>query len=162
MEQSLVTAISTLGFSTIACVFLWKTMLKKDEDNRMYTNKLLDDRVGDLKKEIADTKKENELKIEELKQENKEDKQIYQFVSKENIINGKGTPPSSGGVHNDVYIKVDPHHAKPTVLITRIGFIELVSKSNMPQAQIFQHWMNNEVYAKANNITQFEAMKMLY
>ena len=55
----------------------WKTMLKKDEDNRMYTNKLLDDRVGDLKKEIADTKKENELRIEELKQENKEDKQMF-------------------------------------------------------------------------------------
>ena len=78
-------------------------------------------------------------------------KPIYSFVSPENIINGKGTPPSSGGVHNDVYIKVDPHHAKPAVLITRIGFIELVSKSNMPQAQIFQHWMNNEVYAKLYN-----------
>ena len=50
-----------------------------------------------------------------------------------------------------MYIKVDPHHAKPTVLITRIGFIELVSKSNMPQAKIFQHWMNNEVYAKLYN-----------
>ena len=78
-------------------------------------------------------------------------KQIYSFVSPENIINGKGTPPSSGGVHNDVYIKVDPHHVKPTVLITRIGFIELVSKSSMPQAQVFQHWMNNEVYAKLYN-----------
>lgn len=78
-------------------------------------------------------------------------KPIYSFVSPENIINGKGTPPSSGGVPNDVYIKVDPHHAKPTVLITRIGFIELVSKSNMPQAKIFQHWMNNEVYAKLYN-----------
>ena len=78
-------------------------------------------------------------------------KPIYSFVSPENIINGKGTPPSSGGVPNDVYIKVDPHHAKPAVLITRIGFIELVSKSNMPQAKIFQHWMNNEVYAKLYN-----------
>ena len=84
--------------------------------------------------------------------EKEPNKPIYTFVSPENIINGKETPPNAGGVPDVVYIKIEYHNQlKPVVLITRIGFIELVSKSNMPQAQVFQHWMNNEVYAKLYN-----------
>ena len=73
-------------------------------------------------------------------------KAVYQYVSPSNVINGKDTPPSLGGVSNNVYIKTEYHNQiKPVVLITLNGFFELVSKSNMPDAVKFQYWVNNEV-----------------
>lgn len=74
-------------------------------------------------------------------------KAVYTYVSKENVINGKiDTPPTQGGVSNNVYIKTEYHNQiKPVVLITLNGFFELVSKSNMPDAVKFQYWVNNEV-----------------
>ena len=80
---------------------------------------------------------------------------IYNFVSPENIINNnKINDPakSTGALNQEVYIKSGyRNQVNKVLLITRIGFIEHVSKSNMPQAQVFQHWMNNEVYAKLYN-----------
>lgn len=72
-------------------------------------------------------------------QDKEPNRAIYQFVSKENIINGKDTKTK------EVYIQVDEHHVKPVVLITLNGFFELVSRSNMPDAIKFQYWVNNEV-----------------
>ena len=74
-------------------------------------------------------------------------KAVYTYVSKENVINGKiDTPPTQGGVSNNVYIKTEYHNQiKPVVLITLNGFFELVSKSNMPDAVKFQYWVNNEI-----------------
>lgn len=73
----------------------------------------------------------------------KPNKQIYQFVSKENIINGKDTETK------EVYIRTRCHiqryQIKPVVLITLNGFFELVVKSNMPNAAIFQYWLNNVI-----------------
>ena len=68
-------------------------------------------------------------------------KQVYQFVSKENIINEKDTS-------NDrkIYIKTEYHNQiKPVVLVTLNGFFELVVKSNMPNAAIFQYWVNDVI-----------------
>lgn len=56
MEQQFLTMIPTLGFGTVACVYLWKYINKKDEENRQ------------------DTKQQ----IRELKDENKEDKKLFQ------------------------------------------------------------------------------------
>ena len=74
-------------------------------------------------------------------------KAIYQYVSKENVINGRNdTPHDVGGVSDNVYIKTEYHNQiKPVVLITLNGFFELVSRSNMPDAIKFQYWVNNEV-----------------
>lgn len=66
-------------------------------------------------------------------------KAIYQYVSKENVINGKDVNTK------EIYIQVDENHVKPVVLITLNGFFELVSRSNMPDAIKFQYWVNNEV-----------------
>lgn len=64
-------------------------------------------------------------------------KTIYQYVSKENVINGNN--------ELNVFIQVDEQHVKPIMLITLNGFFELVMKSNTPEARVFQHWVNNEV-----------------
>lgn len=56
MEQSLISMIPTIGFGTVACYFLWQYINKKDEQNRL------------------DTKEQ----IKELKDENKEDKRLFQ------------------------------------------------------------------------------------
>ena len=69
---------------------------------------------------------------------------IYNFVSKENIINGKNTKTK------EVYIQVDTNHVKPTVRVTQNGFFELVGRSNMPDAKKFQHWVYNEVIPAVN------------
>ena len=68
-------------------------------------------------------------------------KAVYQYVSKENVINGKNdTPPKLGGVSNNVYIKTEYHNQiKPVVLVTQNGFFELVGRSNMADAKKFQH-----------------------
>ena len=66
-------------------------------------------------------------------------KAVYQYVSPENVINGKDVKTK------EVYIQVDEHHVKPAVLITLNGFFELISRSNMPDAVKFQYWVNNEV-----------------
>ena len=67
-------------------------------------------------------------------------KQIYQFVSKENIINGKDAA-------KEVYIRtkcsIQQYQIKPVVLVTLNGLFELVVKSNMPNATKFQYWINN-------------------
>ena len=70
---------------------------------------------------------------------------IYNFVSKENIINGKNTKTK------EVYIQVDKNHVKPVVLVTQNGFFELVGRSNMPDAIKFQHWVYNEVIPAVYN-----------
>ena len=72
---------------------------------------------------------------------------IYKFVSKENIINGRNDPPSAAdGGSNNVYIKTEYHNQiKPVVLVTLPGFFELVIKSNMPNATIYQYWVINMI-----------------
>ena len=68
-------------------------------------------------------------------------KQIYQFVSNENIINGKDANTK------EVYIRtrcpIQRFQIKPVVMITFNGFFELVIKSNMPNSTIYRHWLNN-------------------
>lgn len=68
-------------------------------------------------------------------------KQIYQFVSNENIINGKDANTK------EVYIRtrcpIQRFQIKPVVMITFNGFFELVIKSNMPNGIIYRHWLNN-------------------
>ena len=68
-------------------------------------------------------------------------KQIYDFVSKENIINGKDANTK------EVYIRtrcpIQRFQIKPVVMITFNGFFELVTKSNMPNSAIYRHWVNN-------------------
>ena len=60
MEQQLLslipTLIPTVGFGGVACIYLWKYINKKDEQNR------------------EDTKEQ----IKELREENKEDKRLFQ------------------------------------------------------------------------------------
>ena len=69
---------------------------------------------------------------------------IYNFVSKENIINGKSTKTK------EAYIQVDANHVKPVVMVTQNGFFELVGRSSMPDAKKFQHWVYNEVIPAVN------------
>ena len=68
-------------------------------------------------------------------------KQIYDFVSKENIINGKDDNTK------EVYIRtrcpIQRFQIKPVVMITFNGFFELVTKSNMPNSAIYRHWVNS-------------------
>ena len=54
MDSALVTSISSIGFSVVACVFLWKAILKKDEENKKYTSLL----VTSLEKDIKELKNE--------------------------------------------------------------------------------------------------------
>ena len=64
-------------------------------------------------------------------------KTIYQYVSKENVINGNNKL--------NVFVRVDEQHVEPVILINLNGFFELVMKSITPEARVFQHWVNNEV-----------------
>lgn len=56
MEAQLLSFIPTLGFGTVACIYLWK-----------YINKIAEESRKDTKEQIA-----------ELKEENKEDKKLFQ------------------------------------------------------------------------------------
>ncbi|OOM79480.1 hypothetical protein CLPUN_16260 [Clostridium puniceum] len=56
MEIQLLSMIPTLGFGTVACVYLWRYINKKDKENR------------------DDTREQ----ISSLKKENKEDKKLFQ------------------------------------------------------------------------------------
>ena len=77
---------------------------------------------------------------------------MTQFVSKENIINGRNDPPHSAcGGSNNVYIRTGYHNQiKRAVLVTQNGFFELVGKSDMVDAKKFQHWVWNEVIPAVN------------
>lgn len=55
MEQTIATLVPTIGFGGVACVYLWKYINKKDEQNRQ------------------DTKEQ----ILELRKENKEEKNLF-------------------------------------------------------------------------------------
>lgn len=67
MDSALVTSISSIGFSVVACIFLWRAIIRKDEENKKYTSLL----VNSLEKDIK-----------ELKNENKKDKQMFQSALK--------------------------------------------------------------------------------
>ena len=68
---------------------------------------------------------------------------VYKFVSKENIINGKDTKTKKVYIRTRCPIK--RIQIKPVVLVTLPGFFELVIKSNMPNATIYQYWVINMI-----------------
>ena len=70
----------------------------------------------------------------------KPNRQIYQFVSKENIINGKDDIKKA---YIQTRCPIQRFLIKPVVMITFNGFFELVTKSNMPNSAVYRHWINN-------------------
>ena len=57
MDSALVTSISSIGFSVVACIFLWKAIIRKDEENKKYTSLL----VNSLEKDIKELKNDKDL-----------------------------------------------------------------------------------------------------
>lgn len=62
-------------------------------------------------------------------------KAVYQYVSKENVINGDAKA--------NVYMQVDNQYVEPAILISENGFFELIGKSDVPDAVKFRHWVIN-------------------
>ena len=79
---------------------------------------------------------------------------IYNFVSKENIINGKDAKTKKVYIRTRCPIK--RIQIKPVVLVTLPGFIELVIKSNMPNAVIYQFWAINMINDLIRRINMYE------